>query len=168
MGRSSTRCSRSTSYLSTVGPQDIQSKEAAALNDLIAAAFSLWRAIFLTEVERTDANHHNAQIRFLKKVITTNSIAFQDDLNSSTWSLGFYMENAIHRVLAAHLNVQEVRKDAFFDKAIQNIVTYHVNTVKRTRREWTGVHKALRETFKLLNPSSTLSIDPVTDDDDSI
>jgi hypothetical protein len=155
-------------YLNETGAQDSHAPEAVALNDLIAAAFSLWRAIFLTELERTDKNHHQAQVRFLKKVITTNAIAFQDDLNSSTWSLGFYMENAMHRVLAAHVNVQQVRKDAFFDKAIQNMVAYGDNTVKRTRHEWTGIHKALRETFRLLNPASTLTIDPVTDDDDPI
>jgi hypothetical protein len=46
------------------------------LDNLIGAAFSLWRAVFLAEIYRTDETIHQSQEAFLAKVISDNSITF--------------------------------------------------------------------------------------------
>lgn len=68
----------------------------------LAAAFSLWRAVFLLvreqvqdqSIETVDA----AAKSFLEKVIRTNMIGFGDDLKTRRWSSVYYVENAISRI----------------------------------------------------------------------
>jgi hypothetical protein len=67
-----------------------------------AAAFSLWRAVFLL-VKKAEANQSidrvdSAAKAFLEKVIRTNAIAFSDDMHLRLWSSVYYVENATDRI----------------------------------------------------------------------
>ena len=64
------------------------------LDDIIGAAFSLWRAVFLVDTLREQTIVHNSQENFLAKVISDNSITFNDDKIDRHWTVGYYLENA--------------------------------------------------------------------------
>src|SRR5262245_51262609 len=52
------------------------------LDHLIAAGFSLWRAIFLSESDRDFVAIHKSQEKFLESVLTNNAITYTDDKNN--------------------------------------------------------------------------------------
>ncbi|MGE0450221.1 MAG: hypothetical protein AB7Q29_11635 [Vicinamibacterales bacterium] len=66
----------------------------------LAAAFSLWRAVFLLvrdpeqSLDRVDV----AAKKFLERVVRTNAVTFADDLRTRSWSSVYYVENAMHRI----------------------------------------------------------------------
>ncbi len=65
---------------------------------LAGAAFSLWRAVFLTE--STDSGELLITARsFLEKVVRTNMIGFNDDISMQAWTSGYYLNNAKYRLL---------------------------------------------------------------------
>src|SRR5580704_7472234 len=68
----------------------------------IAAAFSLWRAVFLAEGDRSWVTTRKHQTDFLEKLITTNAISFGDDYKARAWSVRFYLEAAKGRLLVAN------------------------------------------------------------------
>ena len=66
----------------------------------VGAAFSLWRAVFLCH-DATEFNSRKLEPdvkRFLLKVIKTNAIGFTDDMQSSAWTGGYYINNALFRL----------------------------------------------------------------------
>jgi hypothetical protein len=88
-------------YVRDTEPEESWVYTEAIVNSLIAASFSLWRAVFLAEQTRTDASVRQAQRDFLATVISTNAVTFSDDRRNSAWSLGFYMDTASQRVWSA-------------------------------------------------------------------
>ena len=66
----------------------------------LAAAFSLWRAVFLLvrDTEQPIDRVDTAAKKFLERVIRTNAITFNDDLKMKSWSSVYYVENAINRI----------------------------------------------------------------------
>ncbi len=81
--------------------RDIISSESVA-NDkwelLVAATFSLWRAVFLADgVSDWDSILANAET-FLEKLIRDNAIGYVDDWNNRSWSFIYYLNNARFRL----------------------------------------------------------------------
>src|SRR6516164_133481 len=72
--------------------------KAYLLDNLIGAAFSLWRAAFLAETFRTDESVFRSQELFLAKVISDNSIQFSDDKVNRAWTVGYYLDSAKLRI----------------------------------------------------------------------
>jgi hypothetical protein len=132
------------------------------LDDLIAAAFSLWRAVFLAENIRTPESIHKSQEDFLASVIATNTIGFSDDKRNSAWTVSFYLENAKHRVAAAHQVAAHHMKNKSLEQVLPRIRLKGTNDVGLTRYEWESIHMALRIILKVLNPEFNLPIDEPT------
>lgn len=132
------------------------------LDDLIAAAFSLWRAAFLAEHVRTADSIREAQQRFLATVIATNAINFPDDRRNSAWSVSFYLENAKHRLMKAHQIAQHYMDHESLKKVLPLVRLQGTNDVKLTRYEWECIHRALRIILKVLDPDCNLPIKELT------
>ena len=128
------------------------------LDDLIAAAFSLWRACFLAEVPRRMENVKRAQERFLATVVSTNAISFNDDRKNSAWAFTFYLENARHRILAGWQLATEQLNVAPMQDVIR-LLRVSGQETNYLRYEWEATHTALRFLFKELDPTSTLAFD---------
>jgi hypothetical protein len=133
------------------------------VDHLIAAAFSLWRAVFLAERERDGASLREAQEKFLATVISTNAITFSDDRSNSAWSVGFYLENAKQRILSAqHLAFHH--PDQFSNgrenlDAVIRLVRIRGWEVSHLRYEWECAHTALRMLLRMEHPAFQLPIE---------
>jgi hypothetical protein len=67
---------------------------------LAAIAFSLWRAVFLSDLTQDVENQMGDVRRFLGNLISHNAIAYQQDRNSREWTFQYYLDNARQRLLA--------------------------------------------------------------------
>jgi hypothetical protein len=70
------------------------------IEELAGIAFSLWRAVFLSE-PREDADASIADLSsFLLKLISNNAIGYTQDLQARAWTFPYYLENARLRLRA--------------------------------------------------------------------
>lgn len=119
------------------------------LNDhFLAAAFCLWRAVFLADKSRDLSSVVAAQERFLHQVLSTNAITFPDDRTNSAWTVTFYLENAKLRIGAAqqfmhHHLTEEQRSTMKLDMVIRYVRLRGRQPVDM-RYEWQAAHTALR------------------------
>lgn len=146
-------------YVRDAAPDDAWNEKEEAIDDLIAAAFSLWRAVFLTEQLRTDQSRREAQRQFLATVVSTNAITFGDDRRNSPWSLGFYLTNAQQRLSHAAVMVNHIQPGVG-QRAINHIVLNKGHTAQLIRDDWEGLHAALRTCFNVLRPDKPLPVEP--------
>lgn len=128
------------------------------LDHLIGSTFSLWRAIFLTENERTPPSLRNAQRQFLNKVLSTNTVLFSDDRDSSPWSVTYYLENAGLRILDIHGLVTKHYPKALHPKFMRHTHGIPDPTTEALRHECELIHYAIRVYFMAINPKSKLKI----------
>jgi hypothetical protein len=127
--------------------------EPMLLDHCIAAAFSLWRAVFLAEIVRNYDTIEKAQEEFLASVISTNSITFSDDRRNSAWTVSFYLENAKHRLASA---IAHHRPEHASEDILPLLRLKGENDISHTRYEWECVHCALRSIMRVIDPESQL------------
>jgi hypothetical protein len=139
-------------------PRRLKGPKEAILDHLIGAAFSLWRAIFLTEHERTHSSLRNAQKQFLNKLLSTNTVLFADDRESSPWSATYYLDNAGLRIRDIELLVAEHFPKAVRPHGLRH--THHIPdpTTEALRHECTLVDYAIRVYFYVIDPKHKLPI----------
>ena len=66
---------------------------------LVAIAFSLWRAVFLSDVEIESATVVLAAAQsFLGNLILHNTVAYQHDRTTRDWAFIYYVNNARYRL----------------------------------------------------------------------
>jgi hypothetical protein len=65
---------------------------------LLGAAFSLWRAVFLANPARKWDNVYEQAVSFFRTLIEDNIINYPQDKNMSAYSVGYYVNNAKHRL----------------------------------------------------------------------
>jgi hypothetical protein len=107
------------------------------VDDLIASAFSLWRAVFLAEIDR-DWNLINKHQRdFLAKVIADNAISYADDKSTRAWSVAYYLDNAKFRL-------DGPSQDLFGESPGLTFRHTKHGDAAATREEWDKIHDYLR------------------------
>ena len=138
------------------------------LDALIAAAFSLWRAVFLADHPSGDISRRRAQEEFLATVISTNAITFADDRRNNAWSVLYYMSTALARLWST-AGLLDNMKGSGTTKDITSMIAYSIeHDAYATRQEWEGLHAALRGLFNLLEPESALLIERPHEGQDSM
>ena len=68
--------------------------------ELAAVAFSLWRAVFLSDLTGDVGDQLADLRRFLRSLLAHNAVLYQTDFNSREWAFGYYLDNAILRLRA--------------------------------------------------------------------
>ena len=68
---------------------------------LVGAAFSLWRAAFLGDATRQSPKITEHATKLLERLIRDNAVAYQQDRDTREWMAGYYINNAIWRLLMA-------------------------------------------------------------------
>ena len=115
---------------------------------LVGATFSLWRAVFLVELDNDwDTRLGNAE-SFLEKVIRDNAIGYADDWNNRRWSFAFYADNARYRLneFSAQVPEFEARTRKFRDLE----VLQHPVIGSNPFWHWSGLCEALAEAVEIL------------------
>jgi hypothetical protein len=107
------------------------------IDDLIASAFSLWRAVFLAEIDRDWNSVNKGQRDFLAKVIADNAISYADDKSTRAWSVAYYLDNAKFRL-------DGPSQDLFGESPRLAFVHTAHGAASVTRNEWDCVHDYLR------------------------
>lgn len=146
-------------YLEHHDPTEAPWPHTSFVDDLVAAAFSLWRAAFLGENQRVFETVQAAQRAFLQKVITTNAITFNDDQANAAWSFGFYTLNAMYRLKSAFESAESALPNE--DRiALRRLLNIHVHGKSaESRYQWQQLHAALRMLFNFIKPDSQLSVE---------
>lgn len=74
-------------------------EELGSAYSLIAgAAFSLWRAAFLTSTDENQDVLLDDCINYLGIVVRDNAIGFPQDRDARSWTVGFYLNSAVSRL----------------------------------------------------------------------
>jgi hypothetical protein len=145
-------------YVESSDPHAAEALETVVLDNLIAAAFALWRAVFLAADIRTTETVHKSQQDFLASLISTNAITFSDDKRNSAWTCGFYLDAAKARLKHTDYVLRE-GMHLTPSEAIENLtlIKGH-NNVAHTRYEWMCAHRALRILFNTFYIGSGLEV----------
>jgi hypothetical protein len=131
------------------------------LDNLIGAAFSLWRAVFLAETYRTDESIRKSQETFLAKVISDNSITFGDDKINRAWTVGYYLDDAKLRIERASAYADHHLKTDSRRHVVQHLRLRGTMGAPLTEWEWECAHFALRHMLLILDPQTSVkSIKP--------
>jgi hypothetical protein len=86
---------------------------------LLGVGFSLWRAVFQAgKALDRDVNFERGRI-FLNEIIRNNAAVYYTELNS--WSLGYYLNNARFRLLAARKLFHTVELTRELDEHLDKI-----------------------------------------------
>lgn len=107
------------------------------MDDFIASAFSLWRAVFLAEVDRDWESVSKGQRDFLAKVIADNAISYADDKSTRAWSVAYYLDNAKFRLDGPSQDLFQESPNLTFRHTTHGAASV-------TRDEWDSVHDYLR------------------------
>ncbi|WHZ25313.1 MAG: hypothetical protein OJF51_000108 [Nitrospira sp.] len=74
---------------------------------LVGAGFSLWRAAFLSDVTRETHKIAEDARKLIKRLIQDNSVGYPQDRETREWMAGYYINNAIWRLLIAWKFIKE-------------------------------------------------------------
>ena len=69
---------------------------------LLGTAFSLWRAVFLADGDRTWAEIGDDSTKFLEVLVRDNAINYTQDRDMRGWSCGYYLNSAYFRLAYIH------------------------------------------------------------------
>jgi hypothetical protein len=92
---------------------------------LTGAAFSLWRAAFLSDIGQGWQEIIDGSTRLLQKVLETNSVPFTTERDVRDWMFGYYLNSALHRLAevrdmrdmaesGSYETFDEIRRDDLF------------------------------------------------------
>lgn len=70
----------------------------AVAQSLAAVAFSLWRAVFLSDLTGAAGDQLIDLKLFLQSLIAHNTVLYQTDFSTREWSFQYYLDNATYRL----------------------------------------------------------------------
>jgi hypothetical protein len=114
---------------------------------MVAAAFSLWRSAFLTDVRRDRETIYKHTMEFTEKVLKTNAITFADDHRMCELTVGYYNSNAryrLERMYHYHIEYQQI-------PSLRKIYDLRKEDVEKIdqRKMWDTYFEALSDCFDL-------------------
>lgn len=140
-------------------PTHLQGQHLAAFSTLVSAAFSLWRAAFLSDIEQKRAHVFNAATNLLNELLTTNAIPFSMDLRLSDWMFGYYLQNAVERLARAKKMLEAPVSTDFTE--LDRMHQHGLFDIDRSPRElWSTLRSALAALSS--NPKQRVEADSIT------
>jgi hypothetical protein len=130
----------------------IDSTDQAIFDHLVGAAFSLWRAVFLSDTPRSLDVQAAALERFLESVVRDNAITYQDDKINNAWTVGYYLTNARLRLIAAAKLKREWKLEVI-PGLIRVLEGGTGEDKNETQVEWLWTYVTLGNIFKEINPT---------------
>lgn len=125
----------------------------------VGAVFSLWRGAFLVDAVRESDSIVDSAQEMMKKVLSDNSISFQDDRRMRSWMGGYYLNNAKYRIARI---VEKLGLSPGSHPALQAFEEFRRTTfdsVKESQLCWTIYYAALEQAFSLFKEAVPLPTD---------
>ena len=111
----------------------------ADLQTLIAIAFSLWRAVFLSDKTGKSEHTHSDAVGFLVEMLENNAINYSQDKKARNWTFNYYMANARYRL-------NEYADDYSGIQGIQRLPKFVQRGSKaKAKFRWMALHDAFKE-----------------------
>ena len=101
--------------------------------DLASIAFSLWRAVFLGDLDGAREIQLMHVKKFLQSLIAHNAILYQTDFNTREWSFWYYLDNATARL-------RDIAELSDLDILPRDVID---REAKSAKDEWTNAQDAL-------------------------
>jgi hypothetical protein len=112
---------------------------------LVGAAFSLWRAAFLSHIDPGWPAVLDKTEALLKAVLETNAVPFSTELSVKNWMFGYYLNSALHRLAVVRQRLGDEsltptlkRFDKLYEQGLIRIAIAPTEC-------WQIAHAALRE-----------------------
>ena len=123
---------------------------------LVGAAFSLWRAAFLSNTKRQWPEILEHTNELLDKVLKDNAISFQDELKMREWMGGFYLNNARYRLTEARDTLKARQGDIKNKNAFKRLDELNRSGIegKKAAIWWDILYDASQEMYNLLERST--------------
>lgn len=99
---------------------------------LLGVAFSLWRAVFLSDIKQKRGSLMTDVEGFLLELIQNNAINYVQDRNNRSWTFRYYVQNAGDRLDKLH--------DRFINKKVSFALPG--STKGKKPKEWWEMHQA--------------------------
>lgn len=107
---------------------------------LVTVCFSLWRAVFLSDVSDTDDRVISDAQSFLGNLILHNMVAYPQDRNTRDWTFIYYVNNARYRLESISADRRDILPASFVDKTIpltaKDLWTYYQNAAETAVRNF--------------------------------
>ena len=120
---------------------------------LVGAAFSLWRAAFLTETKRDWPSILEHATAFLDRLVADNAIAYTQEKSTLEWSVGYYLNNACFRI-ASILDdfAPDLRPNPAQEEALRRFQAQNTQSIVETDANeiWQLAYGATRAIFDML------------------
>jgi hypothetical protein len=118
---------------------------------LVGAAFSLWRAAFLSDITQSWEWIVDKANELLEKLLITNTVSFSTDRDLRIWMMGYYLNSAGFRLDAAREtlgSVPESHVQHRFDELHGRGGL--INVQGEPNKAWDAYFDAFRELFTIL------------------
>jgi hypothetical protein len=110
---------------------------------LVGAAFSLWRAAFLSDTTRQWPATSSAAKELLKILLEDNAVPYGKDRSTKEWMGGYYLNNAVFRLLEARAILHEIMPDIKTNPALSALDQFNKSGI--------GVNADARGVWDILN-----------------
>jgi hypothetical protein len=119
---------------------------------LVGAAFSLWRAAFLSDATRKAHNITEDATKLVKRLIQDNAVAYPQDRDTREWMVGYYINNAIWRLLIAWKFIKKEQDNEPMPQALLSLKDFNERGAENESPVdlWNSSHEALSEILHIL------------------
>ncbi|MFD6320931.1 hypothetical protein [Methylorubrum thiocyanatum] len=91
------------------------------IDDLTGINFSLWRAVFLSDLTVGSEHVFDDALKFMDELISNNTITYVQDRGSKEWSFIYYMSNARFRLEEINKHSKNLLPDAEFPEITSDL-----------------------------------------------
>jgi hypothetical protein len=88
---------------------------------LVSVCFSLWRAVFLSDISDYEHGNVTDAKSFLGNLLLHNMVAYPQDRNMRDWTFEYYVNNARHRLE----KISDARNDILPAALVARMLTGH-------------------------------------------
>lgn len=122
---------------------------------LLGAAFSLWRAAFLSNAAPDWSGNLKHARGFLEKLLQDNAINYQQDKDTKAWSGGYYLNNSRFRLQMAHKLLSQA--GVISGSGCSGILEWDVNGTLERKTDWEAQYGCLTDLIKHLKKANGLT-----------
>ncbi len=109
---------------------------------LISVSFSLWRAVFISDLDFSERSSLDDAVIFYEKLIRDNAISYFTEKASKNWAFLYYINNA-----ASHLELLHQQHDEVFPSS--PIPNFEIFGPHEPQQAWLYVHFGLKRSFEI-------------------